>query len=275
MEDRSKQMLDAALPGYWVPRSLDKVDYGIDSFVEIGHRIKSEKGDRVDAQMKGEVVFVQLKAHLKSIPWKADGTFTYSGIAWSTALYWLSIEVPVFFVVADLDASILYFANAKSQVRFKYADRLTYDSLSLELDSKNILSPLTAEKEFYTAYLLEREHRTFALRLVDLVLNQDKYYDYLLGGLSRDYSGVLDPEEEVTLFHLIRLIMETCTHLGLPTPPLEIEAWLEENGKLDEKLCKDESIYEVFRMRVCQWLLPWLFLCVPHAVDRILKQEAA
>ena len=228
-----------------------------------------------DAEMKGEVVFVQLKAHLQAIPWKDDGTYSYSGIGWTTARYWLSLEVPVFLVVADLDAGTLHYANAKSEIRSKYAEQEKHETLSITVHKSLVLNPLTAVSDFYRAYRLERAYRGFAVRLLDLVINQEAYYDFLSEGLSRDFDDVLDPEDEIRLFHLLGLVQDCCQQLGLPSPPLQMTKWLEENEKLDKQLCADGSFYGVFRMRLSQWLYPWLFLCLPATVDRVFETEAA
>ncbi|HEY3780688.1 MAG TPA: DUF4365 domain-containing protein [Fimbriimonadaceae bacterium] len=259
----SKELLLASIPEHWIPREITERDYGIDALVEIVEE---------NRELRGEIVFIQLKSSAAALIWNEKDIATESGISTKTAAYWLGFAIPVFLCIADIETSQMYFANAKDQARRQYKELVDQESCSFRFRKQDRLTRESAMQAFYSEFKREWQHQTTLARVYDLLMHFDYYWDVVTDQIGRDFHLPMEQTEE--FFHVWRLVDSGLDYLGGAPLPIPLDLYLDDNNIYDKYYGGNYGeLYSFFSENIATWLVAALAFLAPSLISRLSEEE--
>lgn len=182
-ESRGIKAFFRRLPDAWIPRHVTERDYGLDCLVEM------PVGDR----LVGHIFGAQLK-DTNSVVWRNDNRTTHSGIACSTANYWMGLPFPVFLFLYVEDEDRMFIANVRQQCRQRYSTLLRDKTTHFTFHRDVHLDDEDAELLLVYLFFREQSFESFSASLHNLLVYMETHIEFIESHLRCDSFREVTPD---------------------------------------------------------------------------------
>lgn len=266
IETAAWRVLQNSIPDEWILRDVTGRDYGIDCYLELVNRDHEVTGDLISLQLKGT----------NSLEWRDDGEFeqsTFSGIKRRASNYWMHLPVPVFLCVADTENGKLYFASVKDQIRKRFNEFIKQDTFSFKLVRNLDLAGSVGRETFLNLYFREKHQNKFQFELIDFITNAERYGDFMLSNLNRDYFLEIEADRHLQLIKIMRGCRLLADYLGINWSVISLEkAYAEDFGTW-----KNKSVYlhEATLSIILKQLIPVFIQVLGKSLSVVRVEQAS
>lgn len=252
-----------SIPSKWIVRETNERDYGIDYYVELVKK---------SGEVAGDMVFIQLKG-TESLDWKInDGKYiaTFSGIKQATLNYWMSMQVPVMFCVADTKNKQLYFVPAKKSIREQYGKFQTQDSITFYIKKEYCLGDQVGMGVFILEYLNERYYEEFKYHLINTVVNIYSYIEHMESSIGLDSFLPVEGSEVLYFRQLYISLMKVSQFLYIEWDVMK----LSDVYKSSKKFNDGYLLHNETRDRVYLQILKLLPKIIDASLNLVIKNQS-
>jgi hypothetical protein len=228
MEDESFVIFRSLIPKHWIVRELRDRDYGIDCYLEL---VKS------NGSVTGELASIQLKS-VKKIVWpdpdpKQDKGKTCSpAIRHSTINYWFGLPTPVFLCVVDLSTREAFHSSVKEHLRSHWHEMWKGQKMRFELHRNSRFDDSKGTSKFIADYFRERDRDSFEHGVREMLINWRHHICFIDDNCGGDFHLEVDPETEITVVHLFRLLRFLASEIGLEWNLRDVNSRFDEDREI-------------------------------------------
>lgn len=266
LESISWKILQQNLPDEWILRDIAGRDYGIDCYIELVDKNNQLTGDLVSIQLKGRT----------NLKWQKDSKglhniSTISGIKTSTINYWMSLPVPSFLFIAEIDTRKIYYVSIKQYIRRNYSKTIHQKSMSFAINDIFEISASHGLQLFLSSYFMEKTRSLFSYNLITLLYNAKNYADFIDLNYGRDFFLGVESDVELQLLQMYITCNNIANFLMIDWDVIPLsEAYNQDKETFSDSFYR---LHELTLSKVLIQILKILPQLIQTTKDIVLKKE--